>query len=82
LATVHLEDCIDPDRGHSDFLTEYDGGKLDGFGSVQLVVLGSVQPAANYAYGIVEHSEIAPCLRSIIRLQICYTVPNDQNPLR
>ncbi|MBV8600566.1 MAG: hypothetical protein JO359_03265 [Candidatus Eremiobacteraeota bacterium] len=45
---------------HSDWLIEYDGGKMDGFGSICLGVGGPCQPANQYPYQYVDPKDIAP----------------------
>ena len=43
---------------HATFLTEYDGGKMDGFGQVNFA--GSGGPTGRYTYRYVDPKEIAP----------------------
>jgi phospholipase C len=51
LSTIGLEDGIDVDHGYNAFLTEYDGGKIDGFDNVARGL---------YPYARVRQSEIQP----------------------
>jgi phospholipase C len=53
-------DNYDLPHGHGDFLTEYDGGKMDGFNQVGLGGQAQDGPAKLYAYQYVKPSEIEP----------------------
>jgi len=57
LAATPIEQYFDPAHGHSDWQTEYDGGKLDGFD------LDRTYPPANTpdpVYAYVQNSAVAP----------------------
>jgi phospholipase C len=61
-ATVQLQPtgiftCYDPNHNEVDFLTEFDGGKMDGF---NLVGFTDCTPPPNAAYAYVEQSQSAP----------------------
>jgi phospholipase C len=45
---------------HSDFLTEYDGGKMDGFDLINFDGVGGNRPAGTYPYRYVDPAHIAP----------------------
>lgn len=52
-----LEQIFDPQHGHTDWLTEYDGGKMDGF---DLEKTDPSTSQANPAYEFVDPNEIGP----------------------
>ncbi len=53
-------DNYDLPHSHGNFLTEYDGGKMDGFGEISLGGTGQYGPAGLYPYQYVEPAEIKP----------------------
>jgi phospholipase C len=53
-------DNYDLPHSHGNFLTEYDGGKMDGFGEIALGGTGQYGPAGLYPYQYVRPSEIKP----------------------
>jgi phospholipase C len=57
LKPIKLNTCYDPNHNEIDFLTEFDGGKMDGF---NLVNFSYCNPPADAAYAYVEPSETAP----------------------
>jgi phospholipase C len=59
LKAVHLAN-FDLGHAHGDFLTEYDGGKMDGFNQVDLGGTGKYGLALTYPYQYVYPSDIKP----------------------
>lgn len=66
LHSITLETTGVPDQGkdiqhdHHGFEVEYDGGKMDGFGSIFEGTNGIGQPARTYPYAFVERHEVQP----------------------
>ncbi|MDQ6932724.1 MAG: hypothetical protein M3160_06070, partial [Candidatus Eremiobacteraeota bacterium] len=59
LATIGLADGKDIDHAHAAFVTEYDGGRMDGFGKINYFP-GPVRPAGNYPYSHVVQTDVQP----------------------
>ena len=50
----------DMEHNHATFLTEYDGGKMDGFNLAYGVIAGKVQQGGTYPYRYVDPNQIKP----------------------
>jgi phospholipase C len=50
----------DIEHEHSTFLTEYNGGKMDGFGQIYQGTTGNGPPAREYPYAFVDPKEVKP----------------------
>ena len=60
LKPIPLEAPYDLSHQHPAFVTEYDGGGMDGFNNETVLPVDNHSPPPNAAYGYVPHSESAP----------------------